>query len=131
MRPSPPPLWATRQPRGASPRRGNPRETVRLAALFSGRRYGRDLGWVRKKVRCAMSIGPWPSLTLTPDILPIFYCNKGGRGENILRNIVGNKGWLGGGYYTIMCNNAPFPRAENRFFFQTSADTSIHPKSDP
>jgi len=33
-------------------------------------------------------------------ILPIFYCNnnkdKGGRGENILRNIVGNKGvWEG------------------------------------
>jgi len=38
----------------------------------------------------------------------IVYCNKGGRGENILRNIVGNKGGLGGGYCTIMCNNAPF-----------------------
>jgi len=35
-------------------------------------------------------------------ILPIlFYCNKGGRRENLLRNIVGNKGGLGGGYCTI------------------------------
>jgi len=58
-------------------------------------------------------------------ILPIFYCNKGSRGENILRNIVGNKGCLGGGGYTIMCNNAPFPRRERIFF----SDTSIHIRS--
>ena len=45
---------------------------------------------------------------------------KGGRGENILRYIVGNKGGLGGGYCTIMCNNdnAPFPCRE-QIFFQT------------
>jgi len=32
-------------------------------------------------------------------ILPIFYCNKGAgsRGENILRNIVGNRGGRGAG----------------------------------
>jgi len=61
-------------------------------------------------------------------ILPIFYCNKGGRGENILRNIVGNKGGLGGGHRTgIMCNNAPFSVSGTNFF----SDTSTHPKSDP
>jgi len=37
-------------------------------------------------------------------ILSIFYCNKGGCGENILRNIVGNKGGLGGGY-CVLHNN--------------------------
>jgi len=44
-----------------------------------------------------------------------------------LRNIVGNKGGLGGGYCTIMCNNAPFPlfRAENDFFFKHLLDPSI------
>jgi len=51
-------------------------------------------------------------------ILPIFYCNKGDRGENILRNIVGNKGGLGGGYCTIICNNAPFS-VSRTVFFQT------------
>jgi len=53
-------------------------------------------------------------------MLPIFYCNKGGRGENILRNIVGNKGRLGGGYWycTIMCNNAPFS-VSRKIFFET------------
>jgi len=56
-------------------------------------------------------------------ILPIFYCNKRGRGENILRNIVGNKGGLGGRNCTIMCNNTPFPCRE-RFFFQTHFDPS-------
>jgi len=61
-------------------------------------------------------------------ILPIFYCNKGSRGENILRNIVGNKGGLGGGYRTIMCNNAPFSVSGTTHFF---SDTSTHPKSDP
>ena len=50
-------------------------------------------------------------------ILPIFYyCNKGGRGENILRNILGHKGGLGGGYCTIMCNNAPFSVSRTIFF---------------
>jgi len=66
-------------------------------------------------------------------ILSIFYCNKGGRGENILRNMrvlvppnlyihtyihVGNKGGLGGGYCTIMCNNGP-SLCRERIFFQT------------
>jgi len=50
---------------------------------------------------------------------------KGGRGGLILRNIVGNEGGLGGGYYTIMCNNAPFFRVEDVFF----PNTSTHPKS--
>jgi len=51
-------------------------------------------------------------------ILPIFYCNKGGRGGIILRNIVGNKGGLGGGYCTIICNNAPLLRVKNEVFFK-------------
>jgi len=34
----------------------------------------------------------WP----LQDIANIFFCNTGGRGENILRNIVGNKEGLGG-----------------------------------
>ena len=50
--------------------------------------------------------------------MPIFYCNKGGRGGNILRNIVGNKGGLGGGYCTIMCNNAPCSVSRTIFFFR-------------
>jgi len=43
-----------------------------------------------------LALGPYK----IQDIANIFYCNKGGRGENILRNIVGdkNKGGLGGGY---------------------------------
>jgi len=62
-------------------------------------------------------------------ILPIFYyCNKGGRGGNILRNIVGNKGGLGGRNCTIMCNNAPFTCRSRTDFF---SNTSTHPKSDP
>jgi len=58
-----------------------------------------------------------------------FYCNKGGRGENILRNIVGNKGGLGGGYWycTIMCNNAPLFRVENGFFFRHLHPSKIRP----
>jgi len=40
---------------------------------------------------CVLQVGPHK-------IFPIFYCNEGGHGENILRNIVGNNGGLGGGY---------------------------------
>jgi len=69
-------------------------------------------------------------LALTYKILAIFYCNKGGRGENILRNIVGNKGGLGGGYCTIKsCNNAPFFRVENGFFFRHLDPSDIRPKN--
>jgi len=76
-----------------------------------GRRLRRPLG---------SRLGPYK-------ILPIFYCNKGGRGENLLRNIVGNKGGLGGGYCTIiMCNNAPFSVSRTIIF----SDISTHPKSD-
>jgi len=64
----------------------------------------------------------WPLLTSYYKILPIFYCKKEGCGENILRNIVGNKGGLGGGYCTIMCNNAPFSVSRMIFF----SNTSIH-----
>jgi len=41
------------------------------------------------------AVGPYMTL-------PIFCCNKRGRGDNILRNIVGNKdkSWLGGGGIT-------------------------------
>jgi len=78
------------------------------------------------------------ALTLTYKILhrailpiSIFYCNKGGRGESILRNIVGNKGGLGGRYCTIMCNNTPFfSLSRTDFFFRHLADPSIYPKSD-
>ena len=60
-----------------------------------------------------MAPWPWRPLLITrdiQDIVPIFYCsnycyceiNKGGRGENILRNIVGDKGCLGGGMYVCM-----------------------------
>jgi len=72
----------------------------------------------------APALGPYK-------ILPIFYCNKGGRGKNILRNIVGNKGGLGGGYCTIMCNNAPFSVSsvenENNFFFRHLHPSKIRP----
>jgi len=60
-------------------------------------------------------------------IANILYRNKGDRGENIMRNIVGNQGWLGGGYsyytnnnvqqFNLLSNNAPFPRRHNGFFF--------------
>ena len=55
-----PSLWATRQPRGAS----GTLETVRLAALFSGRRCGRDLGWVRKQMqfRVNSTYGLWANM---------------------------------------------------------------------
>ena len=44
--------------------------------------------------------GPYP---YTYKILSIFHCNKkGGRGENILGNIVGKKGGPGGG---VLQNN--------------------------
>jgi len=63
------------------------------------------------RVGLELRVGPYK-------ILPIFYCNKdkGGRGGNILRNIVGNKRGLGGGYCTIMCNNAPFSVSRKIFF---------------
>ena len=61
----------------------------------------------------------------------LIHCNKGGRGENILRNIVGNRGWLRGGYCTIMCNNAPFPRRRRFFFRHLNSQSTIHPKPDP
>ena len=64
----------------------------------------------------------WP----LQDIANILLQYKGGRGENILRNIVGNKGGLGGRNCTIMCNNTPFFRVENGFF----SNTSTHPKLD-
>jgi len=65
--------------------------------------------------------GPRPRFVGPYKILPIFYCNKGGRGGNILRNILGNKGGLGGGYWycTKMCNNAPF--SVSRFFFYNTS----------
>jgi len=66
----------------------------------------------------AENLGPYK-------ILPIFYCNKGGRGENILRNIVGKKGGLGGGHCTIMCNNAPF--SVSRTIFIQTLPPATHP----
>jgi len=68
-------------------------------------------------ISCKGQPANWP----LQDILPIFYCNKGGRGENIniLHNIVGNKGGLGGGYCTIMCNNAPIS-VSRTIFLQTT-----------
>jgi len=72
-----------------------------------------------------VAFGPYKILPL-----PIFYCNnlqfKGGRGENTLRNIVGNKKGLGGGYCTLKCNNAPFS-VSRTILVQT---TPTHPKSD-
>jgi len=69
---------------------------------------------------------------LGPDkILLIIYCNKGGRGGNILRNIVvGNKAGLGGGYCTIMCNNAPPPLSVPRtiFFLKHLDPSKIRPQ---
>jgi len=65
-------------------------------------------------------------------ILPIFYCNnnKGSRGENILRNLVGDKGGLGPGWDVgiarIMCNNTRFPSQERNFFRHLDP----HPRSD-
>jgi len=72
-------------------------------------------------------------LTLLQDIANIFYCscsNKGGRGGCILRNIVGNKGGLGGGQCTIMCDNAPFSVSRTIFYLRRS-DTSTHLNSEP
>jgi len=63
-------------------------------------------------------VGPYPY-----KILSIFYCNKRGRGGNILRNIVGNKGRQGAGYCTIMCNNMPISASRTIFF----SDTWTHP----
>ena len=64
---------------------GNPRNRPFLAALFSGRRCGRDLGWVRTKVRaiyiyryrqsytCSQPAPPAhlrpPPLTLSTDVV--------------------------------------------------------------
>ena len=45
-----------------------------------------------------------------------------------MRNIVGNKVGLGGGYRTIMCNNAPFSVSGTNLLSDTSTH---HPKSDP
>jgi len=42
-----------------------------------------------------------------------------------LHNIVGNKGGLGGGYCTIMCNNAPI--SVSRTFFFKHLDKSRNP----
>jgi len=60
------------------------------------------------------------ALTKLPlqDIANILLQYKGDRGGNILRNIVGNKGGLGRGYCTIMCNNSPFS-VSRTIFFQT------------
>ena len=57
------------------PRR--PRDAATKEAMH--RKEGPNLKLTNNK-----RIGPYK-------ILPIFYCNEGGRGENILRNIVGNK----------------------------------------
>jgi len=53
-----------------------------------------------------------------------FIAIKGVAGENILRNIVGNKWGLGGGYCTIVCNNAPFS-VSRTIFFQTQTPRPI------
>jgi len=85
----------------------------------------KELQW-RTRISCILQrfgFGPYK-------ILPIFFIViKGVVGEiYILRNIVGNKGGLGGGYCTIMCNNAPFSVLRTIFFFK---HTSTHPKSNP
>lgn len=69
----------------------------------------------------------------------MFYCNKEGRGENVLRNIAGNKGGLGRGVlHNNICAIMPLYcslfRARNLsdFFSDTDIDTSDpHPKSGP
>jgi len=65
----------------------------------------------------------------TKDIVNVLLQNKdkGDRGENILCNIVGDKGGLGGGhcvYCLIMCNTAPVSVSRTIFF----SDTSTHPR---
>jgi len=79
--------------------------------------FFRDEGRLRKK-----------KLHVAAEHLYTRYCqyfiaissNKGGRGENVLRNIVGNKGGLqregGIGYCTIMCNNTSLSVSRTNFF---------------
>jgi len=73
--------------------------------------------------------GPRVGLYLYKILSILFYCNKGGCGGNILRNIVGNKGGLGGGYCVLHNNVQECPVSVSRPDFVS--DTSTHPKSNP
>ena len=66
-----------------------------------------------------LALGPYK-------ILPIFFIAIQGVVGKILRNIVGNEGGLGGGYCSIMCNNAPFP-VSRTIFFQTPPPSKTRP----
>ena len=82
--------------------------------------------WAIKKRPKSFDCGAPQKLSLQVECrsVPITVTSAGG---NILRNIVGNKGGLGGGYCKIMCNNSPFFVSRTIFF----SKTSTHPKSDP
>jgi len=46
----------------------------------------------------------------------------------MLRNIVGNNGGLGGGCFTIMCNNAPLSVSRTIFFSHASTRPGSNPR---
>ena len=127
-------LWASAVPAATQRQRGaSPLSSVLLQSRFY--LLGGDcvlcVGGVSPVSVCGLYVRYIEAslpLALGPHkILPIFLlCNKGGRGENILRNIVGNKGGLGGEYCTIMCNNAPFP-VSRTIFFQTPPPSKTRP----
>jgi len=76
--------------------------------------------------RYLVPISEVSDLALTRHCCQYFIAIKGVLKKYIAQycNIVGNKGGLGGGYCTIMCNNASFPCRERSFFFQKHLDPS-------